>query len=222
MIFITTGSRSFQFNRLLEAVDKAIESGAITDEVFAQIGSSNYPIKNYKYKEFLNHDEFNEKMRNCDIVLTHGGTGVIVNAVKMGKRVVAVPRLAKYQEVVDDHQIQLVQAFEKLGMVTACYDCNKIGIAIEDAKGKEVKPYVSNTQTIIDSIDALICGKAEDKKKIRILMCSSDRKEKGGMNSVIDQLMDHDWGDDFQFSYLATHVTGNPLKKTFFFANAYR
>ena len=222
MIFITTGSRSFQFNRLLEAVDKAVESGVITDEIFAQIGSSNYQIKNYKYKDFLNHDEFNEKMKNCDIVLTHGGTGVIVNAVKMGKRVVAVPRLAKYQEVVDDHQIQLVQAFEKLGMVTACYDCNKIGIAIEDAKGKEVKPYVSNTQTIIDSIDALICGKTESKKKIRILMCSSDRKEKGGMNSVIDQLMDHDWGDDFQFSYLATHVTGNPLKKTFFFANAYR
>ena len=119
MIFITTGSRSFQFNRLLEAVDKAIENGSITDEVFAQIGSSNYLIRNYKYKEFLNRGEFNEIMKNCDIVLTHGGTGVIVNAVKMGKRVVAVPRLAKYLEAVDDHQLQLVQAFEKLGMVTA-------------------------------------------------------------------------------------------------------
>lgn len=53
-------------------------------------------------------------------------------------------------------------------------------------------------------------------------MCSSDRKEKGGMNSVIDQLMDHDWGDDFRFSYLATHVTGNLVKKTLFFTNAYR
>lgn len=225
MIFITTGSRSFQFNRLLEAVDKAIESGVITDEVFAQIGSSNYPIKNYKYKGYLNHDEFNEIMENCDVVLTHGGTGVIVNAVKMGKRVVAVPRLAKYQEVVDDHQIQLVQAFEKLEMVTACYDCDKLGKAIREAKYKEVKPYVSNTQTIIDSIDAMICGNCgniEGMKKIRILMCSSDRKEKGGMNSVIDQLMDHDWGDDFQFSYLATHVTGNQIKKAFFYANAYR
>lgn len=47
MIFITTGSRSFQFNRLLEAVDKAIENGSITDEVFAQIGSSNYLIRNF-------------------------------------------------------------------------------------------------------------------------------------------------------------------------------
>lgn len=222
MIFITTGSRSFQFNRLLEAVDNAIENGTITDEIFAQVGSSSYKTKHYKSVEFLNHEEFNKQIQNCDIVLTHGGTGVIVNAVKMGKRVVAVPRLAKYQEVVDDHQIQLVQAFEKLGMVTACYDCKKIGKAIEEAKGKEVMPYVSNTQTIIDSIDAMISGKVEEGKKIRVLMCGSDRKEKGGMNSVIDQLMDHDWGDNFQFFYLATHVTGNPVKKTLFFLNAYR
>ena len=222
MIFITTGSRSFQFNRLLEAVDKAIENGTITDEVFAQIGASSYKSKYYKSVEFLSHEEFNERMYNSDIVLTHGGTGVIVNAVKMGKRVVAVPRLAKYQEVVDDHQIQLVQAFEKLGMVTACYDCNEIGKAIEQAKCQEVKPYVSNTQTIIDSIDAMISRDFENEKIIRILMCSSDRKEKGGMNSVIDQLMDHDWGNEFQFSYLATHVTGNSFKKVLFFANAYR
>lgn len=222
MIFITTGSRSFQFNRLLEAVDKAIENGLINDEVFAQIGSSSYKTKHYKSVEFLSHEEFNEKIHNCDIVLTHGGTGVIVNAVKMGKRVVAVPRLAKYQEVVDDHQIQLVQAFEKLGMVTACYDCNEIGDAIEEAKRKEIKPYISNTQTIINSIDAMISGKSDDNRKIRVLMCSSDRKEKGGMNSVIDQLMDHNWGDDFQFSYLATHITGNAIKKSLFFINAYR
>lgn len=222
MIFITTGSRSFQFNRLLKVVDKAIENGTITDEVFAQAGLSNYKTKHYKSVKFLNHEEFNEQMQNCDIVLTHGGTGVIVNAVKMGKRVIAVPRLAKYQEAVDDHQIQLIQAFEKLGMVSACYDCSKIDKVIEETKGKKVKPYTSNTKTIIDSIDAMIREKTEVEKELRVLMCGSDRKEKGGMNSVIDQLMDHDWGSDLQFSYLATHVTGNPIRKTLFFANAYR
>jgi UDP-N-acetylglucosamine transferase subunit ALG13 len=217
MIFITTGSRSFQFDRLLKAVDVAVENGEIKDSIFAQVGSSKYKVKNYKTVEFLNHEEFNRKMRECDIVLTHGGTGVIVNAVKMGKRVIAIPRLAQYQEAVDDHQIQLVQAFEKLGMVIGCYDCKKIGVAIAASKEKEVKPYVSNTQTIIDSIDAMISGKNTNRKKIRILMCGSDRKEKGGMNSVIDQLMNHDWGENYEFSYLATHVTGNPMKKTFFF-----
>lgn len=166
-------------------------------------------------------------MRECDIVLTHGGTGVIVNAVKMGKRVVAVPRISQFHEAVDDHQIQLIEAFEKLGMVTGCFDSNKIGKAISIAKEKEVKPFVSNTNNLIDSIDKIISSEGntictKENTKLRILMCSSDRKEKGGMNSVIDQLMDHKWSNDFQFSYLATHITGNTIKKIAFFANAYK
>lgn len=56
---------------------------------------------------------------------------------------------------------------------------------------------------------------------LRILMCSSARSEKGGMNSVIDQLMDHDWNSGFQFSYLATHISGNTIKKSIYFMISY-
>ncbi len=158
MIFITTGSRSFQFNRLLKAVDEAIEKGLIKEEVFAQIGLSNYKIKNFKYVSFMNHDEFNRKIKECDIVITHGGTGVIVNTAKAGKSIVAVPRLKEFNEAVDDHQIQLVQAFEKLGVVVACHECSSESIsnAIELAKTKEIVPFISNTNVIIDSIDQFI------------------------------------------------------------------
>ena len=158
MIFITTGSRSFQFNRLLRAVDEAIENGLIKEEVFAQIGLSNYKIKNFKYVSFMNHDEFNRKIKECDVVITHGGTGVIVNTAKAGKSIVAVPRLKEFNEAVDDHQIQLVQAFEKLGVVVACYECSSENIsnAIKFAKKKEIVPYISNTNVIIDSIDQFI------------------------------------------------------------------
>lgn len=161
MIFITTGSRSFQFNRLLKAVDEAIYEGKITDKVFAQIGSSDYKIKNYEYTQFLSHDEFNKYLNKSDVILTHGGTGVIVNSVKLGKSVIAIPRLAKYGEVVDDHQIQLVKAFEKLEMVTPCYDCtsDNIAKAINIAKCKEIKPYVSNTQNIIEAIENFISNR---------------------------------------------------------------
>ena len=230
MIFITVGSRSFQFNRLLEAIDKAVSRGEIKDNIYAQIGSSDYKVKNFKCIDFLNHDEFNKCLDDCDIVVTHGGTGVIVNAVKRGKRVVAVPRLARYGEVVDDHQIQLVKEFEKVGMVTACYDCDHIADAIQKAVKKEAVPYVSNTQNIIDSIEDMIkenfAQKADhdssENKKIRILMCSSARSEKGGMNSVIEQLMTHEWDEDLEFSYLATHISGNSVKKILFFAKAYK
>ena len=46
MIFVTLGSQKFQFNRLLKAVDELDTD----DEIFAQIGYSNYKPQNYAYK----------------------------------------------------------------------------------------------------------------------------------------------------------------------------
>ncbi len=156
MIFITVGSRSFQFNRLLYAIDNAREKGEIIDTVFAQIGSSEYKPKNFEYVDFLNHDDFIKKINQCEIVITHGVTGVIVNSIKMGKKVIAVPRLAKYHEVVDDHQLQLVREFEKMGMITACYDEKDIAQCVNEAKLIEEVSYASNTDSILDSIREFI------------------------------------------------------------------
>ena len=104
MIFVTTGSQRFQFNRLLQKIDLLIEEGMIREEVFAQIGVSDYQPKHYEYCRFLDREGFTGKLRECRMVITHGGTGVIIGAVKQGKKVIAVPRLASYGEHVDDHQ----------------------------------------------------------------------------------------------------------------------
>ena len=85
MIFITLGSQKFQFNRLLKAIDKLIEQGKIKEEVFAQIGYSDYQPINYNYKQFLDRDEFASMEGRADIVITHGGTGAIIGAVKKRK-----------------------------------------------------------------------------------------------------------------------------------------
>ena len=93
MIFITVGTQKFQFNRLLKEVDKLIEEKKITEEVFAQIGYSDYKPKNYRYKDFIDRDEYANIMKKCQKVITHGGTGAIVGAVKQEKKVIAIPRL---------------------------------------------------------------------------------------------------------------------------------
>lgn len=153
MIFITLGSQKFQFNRLLKAVDEL----NIDEEIFAQTGYSDYAPVHYKYKSFLDRDEFAEIMSKADIVITHGGTGAIISAVKMGKKVIAVPRLAKYGEHVDDHQIQLVNQFKELNLIYACEDMD-LNRALDIVKKTEYKKYESNTQTIIDSIERYIEG----------------------------------------------------------------
>ena len=117
MIFVTLGSQKFQFNRLLKAIDDLVERGGLKDKLFAPIGDSDYKPINFNYTKFLDRNEFAMKMKEADIVITHGGTGAIINAVKQGKKVVAVPRLKKYGEHIDDHQLQLISQFNELQLI---------------------------------------------------------------------------------------------------------
>ena len=156
MIFITLGSQKFQFNRLLKAVDELVAAGKIKDEVFAQIGYSDYKPTNYKYEQFLDREKFSQIMDKAEIVITHGGTGAIIGAVKKGKKVIAVPRLARYGEHVDDYQLQLVGQFKELNLICECQDCAKLEEAMRTVKSTTYNQYQSNTQVIIDDITKFI------------------------------------------------------------------
>ena len=153
MIFITLGSQKFQFDRLLKEVDRLIADGVIQEKVFAQIGASEYLPQNYIYERFLDRQHFAQIMDQCDSVITHGGTGVIIGAVKKGKKVIAVPRLAKYGEHVDDHQLQLLHQFDDLQLICACYDVEQLGECYKNLQNMHFRPYVSNTSVVIASID---------------------------------------------------------------------
>lgn len=152
MIFVTLGSQKFQFNRLLEKMDELVEKEIIKDEIFAQIGVSDYNPKHFSYKRFLNREEFQQQIQFCDIVITHGGTGTIINAVKQEKKVIAIPRLKKYGEHVDDHQIQLIKEFSDMNFILACYDIEELEKMIKRVKVIDFESYHSNTQTIINDI----------------------------------------------------------------------
>ena len=128
MIFVTVGSRNYQFNRLFEKLDTLYESGEITDEMFAQIGTSSYVPRNYNYKDFITPEEFNKKIEQADIVVSHGASGSIMKALNAGKKVIAVTRLAKYNEHINDHQIQNNEAFSSNGYVLmADLELNNLG-----------------------------------------------------------------------------------------------
>ena len=234
MIFITLGSQKFQFDRLLKAVDELVDSGVIAEPVFAQSGYSDYEPKHYSFKRFLDRNEFAARMDEADIVITHGGTGAIIGAVKKGKKVIAVPRLARYGEHVDDHQLQLIAEFRQMGIICGCDDCSQLAESLNEVKYTEYKPFRSNTHTIVESIDGVIRSEVMgvepvgernrgnyEERNLRVLMVGNDPAVKGGITSVIGQLMDHDWaGDGANLRFIPTYIAANPVKKTLFFARA--
>ncbi len=152
MILITVGSQKFQFNRLLKKIDELIDKKVIKDKVFAQIGASDYIPKNYEYIDFVTQEEFNNLLEKSTIVITHAGTGVIVNATKKGKKVIAIPRLKKYGEHVDDHQIQLIKQFEELNLIEPCYELDDLEMKLNKIKNKKYNKYKSNKEEILKSI----------------------------------------------------------------------
>ena len=95
MIFVTLGSQKFQFDRLLKEIDRLCECGIIKEKVYAQTGESNYEPINYEYRKFMDRKEFQKYMDECETVITHGGTGAIITAIKKGKKGIAVARLDK-------------------------------------------------------------------------------------------------------------------------------
>ena len=153
MIFVTLGSQKFQFNRLLKKIDELVEAGVINEEIFAQVGDSDYKPKHYEYKDFLSRDEFNEYSSKADIVITHGGTGAIIGAVKKGKKVIAVPRLAQYGEHVDDHQLQLIEQFDELKLIEPCYDTENLEKSYKNLDKIKTVEYKSNTARYIEDIE---------------------------------------------------------------------
>lgn len=159
MIFIVLGSQKFQFNRLLKKIDYLIENDLIDDKfVFAQIGYSDYVPKYYRYTSFLSRDEFIGIISRADLVITHGGTGAIITAIKMGKKVIAIPRLSKYGEHVDDHQLQIISQFKELNLIYGLENFDELPEALSSIKNHKFSKYHSNTKRILKDLQDYIGG----------------------------------------------------------------
>ena len=163
MIFVTVGSQKFQFDRLIKAVDGLVASGVAGSGAFAQTGACSYVPGHMEHEAFLDREAFRSQMDACDVVVTHGGTGAIIGAVKDGKKVIAVPRLAKYGEHVDDHQIEIVNQFGDMGLIEPCIDPVDLPAAYVRALSKDDLPYKSNTARFCDDLSEYIDGVGGDR-----------------------------------------------------------
>ena len=79
MILVTLGTQDKKFYRLLDMIQKEIDNGKIKDEIIVQAGySSDYKSDDMKIIDLIPIDEFDELVKKCDILITHGGVGSII------------------------------------------------------------------------------------------------------------------------------------------------
>ena len=109
MIFVTVGTHEQPFNRLIKEVDRLVETSVIKDDVFIQTGYSTYEPQFCKWSSLISFDKMNELMETSDIIITHGGPATFMSAIANGKKPIVVPRQEKYDEHVNDHQVDFAQ-----------------------------------------------------------------------------------------------------------------
>lgn len=148
MILVTLGTQKQPFTRLLDI----IESSNINDEIIVQAGHTKYESKKMKILDFISYEEMEKLVDKANIIITHGGTGSIVGPLKKEKKIIAMPRLSKYLEHVDDHQIQIVDMFADVGYIMKCDDGDDLDKIIDEIRTKKLKKFKSNTEYFIKKL----------------------------------------------------------------------
>ena len=83
-------------------------------------------------------------------------TGAIIGAVKQGKKTIAVPRLSKYGEHVDDHQTQIIAQFNELNLILGLTGVEQLEAAVPELPTRQFNSYESNTHRIIADIETFL------------------------------------------------------------------
>ncbi|MFZ5523300.1 MAG: glycosyltransferase [Pseudomonadota bacterium] len=160
MIFVTVGAQ-MPFDRLVKTVDQwACERGR--DDVFAQIGLTDYRPSNIQWTDFLTTEEFKQRFEAANVIVAHAGTGSIITALQLGKPILIMPRRASLRETRNDHQIATSKQFRLFDSVMVALDENELTTrlnGIDNLRGSQaIEPYASRElvgaiREFIDGID---------------------------------------------------------------------
>ena len=140
MIFVTVGTNEARFDRLLQA----FESNPPDERLLVQHGPSPIRPPGAVCVDYLPYDELAANVRRARVVVTHAGVGSIMTALANGKRPIVIPRLRRFGEAVDDHQLQLGLRLHETGLVTLVERPEDLAAALDttenDAGAIELRP----------------------------------------------------------------------------------
>lgn len=151
LILVLLGTHELQFTRLLVEIERCIDNNMINEKIIVQAGKTKYSSSKMEIIDFLSYNQLEELMKESSFIITHGGTGSITSAVRCNKKVIAIPRLKKYNEHNDDHQVEFLKAFESKGYVKVCYDMN-LERCIKELSDFEPTPFVTDNTRLLNLI----------------------------------------------------------------------
>lgn len=141
MVFVSVGTQKQQFTRIFQMVE---DSKELKEDIVAQTGNTHFESKKMKILPSIDSDIFEEYIKKADIIICHGGVGTIFNALENNKKILVVPRLGKYKEHINDHQLEVASELEKEGYLLVYKEGNEFDEYVKKLKEFTPKKYIQN------------------------------------------------------------------------------
>lgn len=124
MIFVTVGHQT-PFDRLIHAVDMwAAANPSIS--IFGQIGDGSYEPEAFPFSRWLSSEDFGTRIAASTAIVSHAGTGTILQVLMADKPLLVLPRQAAQNETRNDHQIGTARYFSEAGLILSIEDETEI------------------------------------------------------------------------------------------------
>lgn len=160
MIFLTVGTQ-FPFDRLVRAIDEAFDKGPVGEEVFGQIGETSYKPRNFESVVSLGKKVFDEYLKQASSVISHAGIGTIALALDNRKPLLVMPRLKRYGEVVNDHQVAMARKFGEFGHILVAYSKEELPEKLKELKTFFPKPRENQVKAVVDRVHSFLNSLSE-------------------------------------------------------------
>lgn len=161
-VFVTVGTDHHIFGRLLGWIeDWAAEHPDAT--VVVQHGTGPAPAS-CEGHEFLTMDEMRAHISAADAVICSCGPGAVMDARELGRLPIAVPRLARFGEHVDDHQVAFAQHLDRHGIARGAHDATQLAALLDEVQASPERfrldpaagPEPTGVRGVGDLVDELV------------------------------------------------------------------
>jgi UDP-N-acetylglucosamine transferase subunit ALG13 len=149
VIFATVGSHpTFKFERLLRALETL--DG---EELEVQYGPGRPPANAAEAAPWMSFAEIAAHMERASHVVSHAGVGTILCAIAAGHVPIVFPRLHRFEETVDDHQLDLARKLVGTGRVIVVESAEELAGALREAPARGAASNAGG-EALIDAVAA--------------------------------------------------------------------
>ena len=156
-LFVALGTQKFPFDRLVRELNALVEEGVYAaDEIVMQSTKIGKVQPLFTCHEIIPVEEFNRFLDVAEVVVCHSGVNSILSGMQRCKPLVIVPRISRFGEHVDDHQLEIAKVMEERYRVLVARDMADLRKCIEDSKTHVYLPFVSQRENLVSAVRDII------------------------------------------------------------------